>query len=123
MIMITLGILVNILVLSFMANYNIYKIKGKSMEPALKHGDIVVIKKCGIEEIADNSIIAYKGMSNKVILHRVVGSTIDARGKKYVYTKGDNNESADSLAVNTKMIIGRCVLRINVGEKIDIVKE
>lgn len=69
-------------------------IKGSSMLPLLREGDIVFIAKAGPSDIKVGDIIVYKSNYDTYIIHRVVGILIV--GNEYYYvTKGDNNIMPD----------------------------
>ena len=84
-----------------------YKVEGKSMEPALKMGDNVLISKIG--KIKNGDIVIYSA-SERDYIKRVKA----AFGDEY-FLEGDNkNFSTDSRkfgAVQRKGILGKVILK------------
>jgi signal peptidase len=88
-------------------------IKGRSMLPLLREGDLVFVVRCDPSDIRTGDIVIYRSkFENKLIIHRV----IDIRYENNVYyfvTKGDNNFSPDisefdfGLGVNQNRIVGK----------------
>ncbi|ADI32280.1 signal peptidase I [Staphylothermus hellenicus] len=69
-------------------------VKGYSMFPILREGDIVFAYRPSPNEIRVGDIIIYKGLNGELIIHRVIKVIIN--GNKYYYvTKGDNNPFPD----------------------------
>jgi len=75
-----------------------------SMEPLIKPGDVIILKKLGNEEIKPGDVIHY-WQNNIFITHRVI-NVIDSRAKIY-QTKGDNNDAADSQPVYHQQVKGK----------------
>lgn len=69
-------------------------VKGESMLPILREGDIVFTYKPNPSEIRIGDVIVYKTYTNKLIIHRVVEVRI-VDGKYYYVTRGDNNPGPD----------------------------
>ena len=95
--------------MAFLSTHRVCTVYGESMEPNLNSGDKILIKKCSINSISNGDIIVYEKSKGEYIIHRVIGYTTDINGVKYLYTKGDNNDKMDSIAVDETMIIGKCV--------------
>ena len=68
-------------------------VEGRSMEPLLHTGDLVILKKAGPDDIEVGDIVVYKS-NGKYIIHRVVG-VYESRGVKCFIVKGDNNVFPD----------------------------
>jgi signal peptidase len=81
-----------------------------SMEPIIKPGDMVIIRKCDAGEVAVGDIVEYK-MPNFNVVHRVIAITYEG-GKLGFITKGDANKSPDKTIVNSNQIVGKFVLNI-----------
>jgi len=77
-----------------------------SMEPTLKVGDIVILKKVTRDEIQIGDIIAYR-LHGNVVIHRVVNITGET-----IVTKGDANAAPDPWEVSFKDVIGVPGIRI-----------
>lgn len=94
-------------------------VKGESMEPALRAGDVVLIKRVAPSQIREGDIITYDipdaaGIDSATapsgILHRVVGSKLK-EGQRVLVTRGDNGE-IDPWPVLPSAIQGKLELRI-----------
>lgn len=109
---ITITILVICVALHLAFTYKVYEIQGESMEPGYRAGDMVIISICSIEQVEVGDVVVYTDYNKNTVIHRVIGTTIDIRGNKYLYTMGDNNESMDTMAVSNSMIIGKCIYKI-----------
>ncbi|HHY91590.1 MAG TPA: signal peptidase I [Clostridiales bacterium] len=78
-----------------------------SMEPVIKAGDIVLIKRIADEELKIGEIIQFRrnGVS---VCHRIVAVAEEEKQKRYI-TKGDNNTKEDSEWVKPEDIKGKAV--------------
>ncbi len=86
-----------------------YMVETSSMEPELKTGDVIIIKKINsIDELKPGQIITFKNRG-EIITHRIQSLNIKL---DKVRTKGDKNSSEDIEAISTKDIIGRKVLKL-----------
>ncbi|MGC8953921.1 MAG: signal peptidase I [Desulfurococcus sp.] len=68
-------------------------VKGYSMLPTLREGDIVIVQKATPEAIRPGDVIIYS-TGGKLIIHRVIKVVI-RNGEYYYVTKGDNNSLPD----------------------------
>ncbi len=75
-----------------------------SMEPSIRIGDIVVVKKIQ-QEPRVGDVVAYK-YSGMIILHRVINVT-----RNQLVTKGDANNAPDN-PITTRQVLGKLYLRI-----------
>lgn len=78
-----------------------------SMQPVFNENDIVIVKKCKIEELHENDIITFK-QEEKIISHRI----IEIREKGIYTTKGDNNEIKDSEQIHFEQVYGKVLFKI-----------
>lgn len=106
-----------IIIIVFMSRYTMYRVVGNSMYDTLYNKDLVLVKRCGMKDISKGDIIVYVGYSDEVVIHRVTASVTDINGRKYLITKGDNNEDTDALAVSSSMIIGKCIAKLDTLQK------
>ncbi len=83
-------------------------ILSKSMYPNIKPGDMVIIRKCGFNEIYIEDIIQYN-FNNYKIIHRII--KIDYINNE-VITKGDNNNNIDKYPIKREQIIGKVEFKI-----------
>jgi len=111
-------VLVVVLTLGFSHRAPAAIVKGRSMFPLLREGDIVFILRCNPEEIRIGDVVIYRSKyDDKLIIHRVVDIKYEDR-VRYFVTKGDNNPSVDLaefdslLGVNQARIVGK-VFSIN----------
>jgi len=82
-----------------------------SMNPYIKSGDLVIIKKAKPSDIKVNDVITFKDSSTKFITHRVA-SIKQNHGKLGFMTKGDNNNVADTNIVTSKNLVGKLVWKV-----------
>lgn len=94
------------------ADYS-FKVKGYSMLPVARMGDMVLVRR-GVEDIQVGDIICFKEVKEdlKLISHRVIEIQIypDIMFK----TKGDNNEISDGW-VKVDSVVGKETLLIPLG--------
>lgn len=81
-----------------------------SMEKTISVGDIVILKKCGVDEIEIGDIIQYQ-KENFTIVHRVI-SKYEENGKILFITKGDNNNTPDKEPVTESQILAKEIFSI-----------
>ena len=91
-------------------SYNAYLISTESMEPEIKKGDAIIIKKVDEEQLKVNDIITFK-IDEEVITHRIVQINDNGTEKTYV-TKGDNNNVEDHEILTFDDIEGKQVMKI-----------
>lgn len=110
-------VVVAIIIIIFLSRYTLYRVAGNSMYDTLYNKDLVLVKRCGMKDISKGDIVVYVGYSDEVIIHRVTASVTDINGRKYLITKGDNNDDTDALAVSSSMIIGKYVAKLDTLQK------
>lgn len=76
-----------------------------SMEPEIKEGDMVYIRKCKEEDIVVGDIIAFETGNDQLVLHRVIELTAEG-----MVTKGDANDHDDFMPVKAQNVKGKLVL-------------
>lgn len=111
-------VLVVILALSLSHEAPAAIVKGRSMFPLLREGDIIFILRCSPEEIRTGDVVIYRSRyGGRLIIHRVIDIKYKD-GVRYFVTKGDNNPGVDftefdsQLGVNQARIVGK-VFSIN----------
>jgi signal peptidase I len=67
--------------------YTVERLEGKSMEPTVHDGDLLIISHLGRENLKTGMIVAFETSEGESILHRIV--TVKENG--CLVTKGDNN--------------------------------
>ena len=89
-------------------------VQSDSMYPEICSGDLVFIKKAGIDEITEGDVVSfYDPMwdGSGIVTHRVE-TVITAEGVRTLQTKGDANDSADLLPVTEDRLIGVLAFRL-----------
>lgn len=86
-----------------------YTILTGSMKSTLPPGTLVVVKPTPIDQIEIGDIITFQIASNEptVATHRVIGRTVADDGGARLFTKGDDNDLADTAEVRAEQIRGR----------------
>lgn len=82
-----------------------------SMEPMIYPGDLVVVKEVPAESLVEGDVIAYL-RGGTLISHRIM-EIEDVDGERRFYTKGDNNNVGDDLAVTAGMLEGKYLFKIS----------
>ena len=92
--------------------YRAYIITSDSMEPSIKHGDVVIVKKSKEENLQTGDVITFE-QNQELITHRIQKIEEDQTTNEKTYiTKGDNNNIEDSENIKFSAIIGKCILTI-----------
>lgn len=93
--------------------YTFRVLVGKSMLPAIRTGDYVLLRR-GAEDIKVGDIICFRqDATGATILHRVI--EIEENQGLIFRTKGDGNDFIDDLETRTKDILGKAVLIIPIS--------
>ena len=90
--------------------YKAYLISTESMEPELKKGDAIIIKKVSEDQLRVNDIVTFK-INGEIITHRIVRID-DVNSEKFYITKGDNNNVEDSDELRFSDIEGKKIIKI-----------
>ena len=73
--------------------FYVFRVSSDSMEPALKVGDVILVKSVDAEDIKKDDIITYKSkdgtMYDRDVTHRVVTEPEEKNGTYYYQTQGD----------------------------------
>lgn len=89
--------------------FKLVGIETGSMTPTIRVGDAVLIdKKVNKDKLKVKDIIAYKNKDGILVVHRIIKINSDGT----FITKGDANNSADTLYVNKDQIKGKVKLKI-----------
>lgn len=83
-----------------------------SMLPEIQINSINICKTATIDELEVGNIVVYK-YNDMLITHRVIEITSNSSGEKILHTKGDANESPDSLDITADMVKGQVVATWN----------
>ncbi len=87
--------------------YKTYVIISGSMEPNLKIGDIVIVKKVDEDQLNVGDIISFRQGQN-VVTHRI-SQIKNEYGEKVYVTKGDHNNAEDAGTIDYSYIEGKVV--------------
>lgn len=102
--------------------YRVYAIVTSSMEPTLKVGDVILVKKVNPNKIKIGDIVTYNGMESdfagKIITHQVkdISKEKDERKNKerlIFYTKGTTNNMVDP-AVYEEQLCGKVIYKFKI---------
>lgn len=91
--------------------YGTYNVVSGSMEPAIKTGSLVYVKKIEPAQVAVGDVIAFYSPNNTemVITHRVVDNQ---SAEAQFITKGDANETEDTTPIPYTHLIGKVEVTI-----------
>lgn len=84
-------------------------VQSGSMEPTIKTGSVILIKKQDTYSTGD--VISFVGTDSDSTTHRVTKTTI-VKGKEIFNTKGDANQGEDREAVDVGNILGKTVFSL-----------
>lgn len=71
-------------------------IKGRSMYPFIKRGDILTVKPIKFEQTKIGDMVVYtRSIEHDFTVHRLIRKRKDSEGKEYLFTKGDANIYGD----------------------------
>ena len=103
------------LILSFEENTHIFgiymfNIVSESMEPTFYKDDLVIVKKCKMQELQKGDIITFK-QDDRTISHRMIAITQENGEFKFI-TKGDNNDILDKEKVEMKDVYGKVLFSV-----------
>ena len=90
--------------------YKAYLISTESMEPELKKGDAIIIKKVAEDQLRVNDIVTFK-INGEIITHRIVRID-EVNSEKFYITNGDNNNVEDSDELRFSDIEGKQIIKI-----------
>jgi signal peptidase I len=98
------------------SNYPLAIVQGNSMYPTFQNGDLEIFAKAPQGMIANGTIIVFvqsetgvtalDSLIRPVVIHRVVGTVVQANGEVYYRTKGDNNQYVDPQLVEASHVLG-----------------
>jgi signal peptidase I len=93
-------------------------INGNSMEPAIKTGDLIILRKADAYQVGD--AVAYRSPSMKnVVFHRIIGMELD----HYIF-QGDHNDWVDSYKPTFSELAGKQWIYIpNAGKVVEWVRK
>jgi signal peptidase I len=91
-------------------NYKVFTVQSGSMEPHVKLGSLIFVKRADNYQVRD--VITFKVPGNKnTVTHRIEEIKTTESGLSFV-TKGDANEEADTEETNQSNVVGKVFLMI-----------
>lgn len=92
--------------------YKFFIINGKSMEPVIPDGSLIVID-AAYSKYQLGDIVVYSVSNNEsFITHRIIENLNITKNKNAYILKGDNSKHVDPLPVYTEDIIGKVIFNI-----------
>ncbi len=81
---------------------------GASMSPAIKKGELLIVKPIALEEAEIGEIVAFRRDESQSVLttHRVIQKGKE-RGQRYIITKGDRNPYRDFPLLSSQELLGK----------------
>ena len=105
-------LMITLVVLVLSGTVRIAIVDGRSMEPLLHTGDVVILEKKPPDQIRVGDIVVYRAFTGKYIIHRVI-KVFKVNNHYCFIVKGDNNPlpdpgfpSCDSIGIPSRVIIG-----------------
>lgn len=84
-------------------------VQGGSMLPALRPGDLVVVRPCAVGSLRRGDVVNYRPSSRSgSVTHRIVGANGTGAPPRLV-TKGDANAQPDTVACGASNVRGKVV--------------
>ncbi len=105
LILIVLAIFFLLSQLNLPGNYKIFLVQSGSMSPALKTGDMVIVKP--VSKYQSNDIITFNSHQNFTVTHRIIKETDGS-----FITKGDANSVTDQNPIKTSDVLGKVFFTI-----------
>lgn len=93
----------------YLASVPVAIVKGNSMYPLLREGDIVFIARVNPRDVFVGDVIVFSTPGGRLVVHRVV-EVVEFNGRRYFVTQGDNNPIKDfyyPIGVPDDRLIGR----------------
>ena len=86
-------------------SWQMYIVRGASMEPSISLGSVVLIEPADPTQVHPGDIVTFRAGANNVVTHRVIA--VSGGSQLAFATKGDANTSADPVTVPADAIVGR----------------
>jgi signal peptidase len=87
---------------AYFLGYTAFVVKGDSMLPVLKTGNMIILKK--EKNYQKDDIVTFINNQKQVVTHRIIEET-----DKGYRTKGDNNKFEDTEIINNNVIYGKMI--------------
>lgn len=104
--------------------YKPFIVLSGSMQPNVKIGDLVFVKKTNIDKLKVDDVIAFKSDDKTVTTHRIIKIDTETKNEKCFVTKGDSNNVKDEGLVCKNNLEGKMVKRIpKLGKFINFIQQ
>jgi len=113
-------LVVTFLALNILGVVTLAVVEGRSMEPTLQTGDLVLVVKASPNDIHVGDIVVYKKPDGTFIIHRVI-EIKQISGQLYYVTQGDNNPIPDGPGIPYEDVIGKVVSINDAPVKIPVI--
>jgi signal peptidase I len=96
-----IGVALLLIVIPVLFGYQRYVITGGSMEPTIHKGSVAFDKVVPVADLGVGDVITFvPPESSSPVTHRIIGVSMDDRGRPVFETRGDANEYADPWQVS-----------------------
>ena len=85
-----------------------FRVRGSSMYPAIRNGDVIWVHSCDAEGLAVGEIAFIKSNAGTALVHRIIARK-SCRGQFWLVTKGDARLAPDG-PVDAGQVIGKAVM-------------
>ncbi len=99
------AIILTLIVLSLTNQIFLAVVEGRSMEPLLQTGDIVVVHRVNTNDLKLNDIVVYEKNDGSLVIHRII-CIRNSSNYVIIITKGDNNMFPDP-PITANQVIGK----------------
>lgn len=91
--------------ISLFGGHKAYLVLSGSMEPAIRVGDLIIIKKEPVYSKGD--VITFKSSDERIVTHRIFSIKSESENNNLYVTKGDANRTEDNDVVAFEQIMGK----------------
>ncbi|MDM5205749.1 signal peptidase I [Cytobacillus kochii] len=91
--------------------YKPLTVLSNSMVPVFEAGDVIITREIDAKDLKEGDIISFYNEEKNLITHRIT-SIIEKNGERKFYTKGDNNNTVDEVAITSSDIVGKEMFHI-----------
>lgn len=100
---------------SLLFGYQFTGTRGTSMEPTLRNGDVIWLKRSGIAEVRIGDIVTLSLPESESVTHRVIDMEPLSRARYLVETKGDANLLSEYWLIGAEDTVYVAVARVPLG--------
>lgn len=99
-----------------MFGYSMLRVSSESMEPELKVGNIILVKKVEPDTLKKGDVITYQGeegpVAGKLITHQIVSEPYEKDGLYYFTTRGIKTGALDDPEIDDTQILGKVMCKV-----------